>query len=262
MGQIISVFDETAQIFISARVFDVCDIGKDLWGNVIGMLVITAAVSPKLTAYRFKLLHKKPADNFRNPYSSLFILLIYSFLFLVIGSLITETRYLAEVYLLTWSIFAVLLAVFYVCQYRLGLIVTGLLLLAGAIAGTIIWKSHPQAVIHKRAGLIQWHGLPLPYFDVMIQPSGKLIPVDKKIYFNKKDKMNRIYGLCDDILLIGSGSKGQGGKGFPDRRSHFVFNPVTRKPLQILIYPNLKACQIYNKLTAEGRKLLFIIHNS
>lgn len=261
MGQIISIFDEVAQIFISGRVFDVCDIGKDLWGNVIGMIVITAAVSHKLN-FSFKLLHKKPADNFSNPYSSLFILALYAFLFLSIGSLITETRYLGQVILWSWGSFLAIILCLYFTLYKWGRLIIATMIVAGLLWGVVTWQRHDQAVIQKQPGLLEWRGLPVPYFDLMIKPSGSIKLVDKKAYFNKKDKMNRIYGLCEEILLIGSGTNGTGGKGFPKKESHFVFNPVTGKPLQILIYPNLQACKIYNKLTAQGKKLLFIIHNS
>jgi len=102
----------------------------------------------------------------------------------------------------------------------------------------------------------------VPYFDLMIKKNGAIRLVDKKLYFNKKDKINRIYGMTEDILLIGSGSRDQGGKGFFDGRSHFVYNPITRRPLQILVYPNQQACRIYNKLNSEDRQVLFIIHNN
>jgi len=124
-------------------------------------------------------------------------------------------------------------------------------------------KNNPQNIIvQKKPGLFEWRGIPVPYFDLMIKTDGAVQLVDKKRYFNKTDKINRIYGLTDDILLIGSGSRGQGGKGFPDNNSHFIFNPVTKKPLQILVYPNQQACRIYNKLHSEGKKVLFIIHNN
>lgn len=263
MGQIISVFDETAQIFISGRVFDICDIGKDLWGVLVGMMVIIAAVSNKSGNYKFKLINKKISDNFKNPYSILFIILIYSFLFLAISSILTETRYLMPVIYWTWGVFLLVMLAIYLLQYKISRLIIIVLLAGVIILMSITIKNNSQKIIiQKKPGLLEWRGIPVPYFDLMIKTDGAVQLVDKKVYFNKKDKINRIYGLTEDILIIGSGSGGQGGKGFYDNNSHFVFNPVTKKPLQILVYPNQQACRIYNKLHAEGKKVLFIIHNS
>ncbi|MCF7912049.1 MAG: VanZ family protein [Candidatus Cloacimonetes bacterium] len=263
MGQLISVFDETAQIFISGRVFDICDIGKDLWGVLVGMIVIVAAESEKLSEYKFRLIHKKPEDNFKNPYSILLILLIYSFFFLSISSILTETRYIVNGLYWTWGIFLIVITSVYLLQFKISrwLVIS---IIAGLIitAGITIKKNDQNVIIQKRPGLLEWRGIPLPYFDLMIKRNGTVQLVDKKIYFNKKDKINRIYGMTDDILLIGSGSIGQGGKGFYDGNTHFVYNPVTRKPLQILVYPNRQACRIYNQLSSDGKDILFIIHNN
>ena len=263
MGQLISLFDETAQIFISGRVFDICDIGKDFWGVMVGMMVVIAVESTNDSDYIFRFIHKKPADNFKNPYSILFIIFIYAFLFLSISSIITETSYLINVLMWTWSIFIVIVLLVYFLQYRVARWVIIAVLAGIIILMNITIKNNPQNIIvQKKPGLFEWRGIPVPYFDLMIKTDGAVQLVDKKRYFNKTDKINRIYGLTDDILLIGSGSRGQGGKGFPDNNSHFIFNPVTKKPLQILVYPNQQACRIYNKLHSEGKKVLFIIHNN
>ncbi len=263
MGQIISIFDETAQVFLSSRVFDICDIGKDFWGVVVGMIAITAAASDKLDHYKFKLWHRKPRDYFLNPYSSLFLILVYGLIFLVIGSILTETRYLLNAVIWTWGIFILATLIFHFLQFKVSRIIT-LILLCGSLifAGITLSRNRQTVIVHKKAGLLSWRGLPIPYFDMMIRKDGTIKLVDKKIYFNKKDKMNRIYGMTGDILLIGSGSQGQGGRGFTQGKSHFVYNPVTRKPLQILVYPNHQACRIYNRLNSQGKKILFIIHNS
>jgi len=263
MGQLISVFDETAQIFISGRVFDICDIGKDLWGVMVGMMVVIAVESTKNNDYKFRLIHKKPVDNLKNPYSILFIILIYAFLFLSISSIISETRYLLDVFMWIWGIFIGILLLVYFLQYKVSRWIIIAVLAGVIILMNITIKNNPQnIIIQRKPGLLKWRGISIPYFDLMIKTDGAVQLVDKKIYFNKKDKINRIYGLAEDILLIGSGSKGQGGKGFYDNNAHFVFNPITHKPLQILVYPNQEACRIYNKLHSEDKKVLFIIHNN
>jgi VanZ family protein len=263
MGQLISLFDETAQIFISGRVFDICDIGKDLWGVIVGIMVIIASVPASYRDYPFKLLQKKLRDYFYNPYSAVFVLLIYGFLFLCIGSVLTETRYLVQVLLWSVGIFLFIFGLIHFMQFKISrLIIIILLAAALTISAVTIKQNSQKVIIQKQAGLLQWRGIPIPYFDLMIMRNGMPKFVDKKIYFNKKDKINRIYGMTEDILLIGSGSKGQGGKGFYDGESHFVYNPVTRKPLQILVYPNQQACRIYNQLSSDGKEILFIIHNN
>jgi len=261
MGQLISVFDETAQIFISGRVFDICDIGKDLWGVIVGMMVIIVSISS--SGHKFRLWHKKLRNYFLNPYSAVFILLIYGFLFLSIGSLLTETRYLGQVMLWSCGSFLFIFILIHLLQFKITRLIIIILLVAIIITSAVTIRQNSQKVIiQKQAGLLQWRGIPVPYFDLMIKKNGNMKLVDKKRYFNKKDKINRIYGMTEDILLIGSGSKGQGGKGFYDGESHFVYNPVTRKPLQILVYPNQQACRIYNQLSSDDKEILFIIHNN
>ena len=97
----------------------------------------------------------------------------------------------------------------------------------------------------------------------MIYPNGTFRLVDKKIYFNNPDKYNTIYALSKDILLIGSGSDGKGGKGFPEeKKAQFVFNPKTKLPLQIIILKTQEACAKFNELKKKGYNVLYVIHNS
>lgn len=257
----ISVFDEAAQIVISSRVFDICDIGKDIWGVLVGLTAILMLTRPK--AEKIKLLNRNFVNMPKHIWSSVLLLFVFAYIFLNISSILTESRYIGTA--LLWSImtYAVVIFLIYIMQFKISRIIVIILLAGLLITGLVtINENKENIVIQKGSGKISWRGITIPWFDIMLQTDGSLRLVDKKIYFNKKDKINRIYGLCDNILLIGSGSKGQGGKGFPALESHFVFNPITKKPLQILIYPNIKACRIYNKLNAEGKKVLLIMHNS
>ncbi|MCF7919183.1 MAG: VanZ family protein [Candidatus Cloacimonetes bacterium] len=257
---LISVFDEGAQIFISGRVFDICDNGKDIWGTMVGLIIVLLLTRDK--EEKIKLLYRKPLANLQNPWSSMFILLLFSYIFLNISSILTESRYIPSAILWSFIVYIPLILLLFFLQFRWSRVAVIVLLATIVVSGSItIKKNSTNIIIQKQAGRLSWRGIPVPWFDLMVQTDGVPKLVDKKIYFNKKDKINRIYGLCEDIMLIGSGTKGQGGKGFSSEKSYFVFNPITRRPLQILVYPNLQACRIYNQLQADGKKVLLIIHN-
>ena len=259
-GVLISIFDETAQIFISGRVFDICDNGKDIWGMVVGLIVVLLFTKPRDEKIRF--LHRNILANLKHTWSAIFILLLFSYIFLNIASVLTETRYLVEVMIWTFVVCLPIISAIYLCQFKVPRIVIIAMLSALLIMGIItINNNKTNIIIQKEAGVLSWRGINVPWFDLMIQTNGVPRLVDKKIYFNKKDKINRIYGLSEDILIMGSGTKGHGAMGFTAGNSNFVFNPITRRPLQILIYPNIQACRIYNQLISEGKKAMIIIHN-
>jgi len=259
-GALISIFDETAQIFISGRVFDICDNGKDIWGMVVGLIVVL--LFSKSRDEKIRILHHNVLANLKHTWSAIFILVLFSYIFLSIASILSEKRYLVEVMIWTVGVFLPLISVIYLCQFKVPRIVIvvllGMLLIAGIIT---INNNKTNIIIQKEAGVLSWRGINIPWFDLMIKSNGMPRLVDKKIYFNKKDKINRIYELSEDILIMGSGTRGQGGMGFTTGNSNFVFNPITRRPLQILIYPNIQACRIYNQLISEGKKAMIIIHN-
>ena len=111
--------------------------------------------------------------------------------------------------------------------------------------------------------MIVYKGIPIPYFDIMIFPDGTFRLVDKKIYFNQKDKVNRIFKYANDILLIGSGENGEGGMGFIDeqRETQFIFNSQKKLPLQVIVLKTPDACKEFNLLNKKGYDVMFIIHN-
>ena len=96
----------------------------------------------------------------------------------------------------------------------------------------------------------------------LIKENGFFRFVDKKHDFNTRD-LKTIYHYSTDILLIGSGKKGLGGNGFPEKQmTQFVFNTVKMRPLQVIILKTPDACKKYNQLKKEGYNVLFIIHNT
>ena len=119
-----------------------------------------------------------------------------------------------------------------------------------------------DGIVYNTSYLTVYKGIPIPYFDIMIYGDGTFRLVDKKVNFHKRDQ-ETIFGLCNDILLIGSGKEGEGGKGFPEAIPvQFVFNHVKLKPLQVIILNTPEACNVFNQLRNKGKNVLFIIHNS
>jgi len=96
----------------------------------------------------------------------------------------------------------------------------------------------------------------------MIFENGFFRFVDKKHVFNKRD-INTIGSYTSDILLIGAGKYGKGGKGFPeDLITQFIFNKEKKNVIQIIILSTPEACVKFNQLKKEGYNVVFIIHNT
>jgi hypothetical protein len=99
----------------------------------------------------------------------------------------------------------------------------------------------------------------------MIYPSGTFRLVDKKTGFKGGDFIT-FFSQGADILLIASGRKGEGGQGFQGGRfweyPYFIFNTVTKKPMQVVILKNEIAFKEYNRLIKQNKKVLLVVHNS
>ena len=65
-----------------------------------------------------------------------------------------------------------------------------------------------------------------------------------------------------DIIIIGSGMDGLGGKGFPDESNFFKYNPFFKRGTQVIILKNSEACELFNRLKRENKNVLFILHNT
>jgi hypothetical protein len=85
--------------------------------------------------------------------------------------------------------------------------------------------------------------------------------VDKKHYFNKRDQ-KFFFKQKTNIIIIGTGADGLGGKGFPDKTNFFIYNPYIEKGTQVIILKNPEACEVYNRLKKENKDVLFILHNT
>jgi VanZ family protein len=262
---LISSFDEAAQIFLSRRVFDVSDIAKDLWGVLMGMLFIFFIYDTRHKIFEkgWRISRAKPADYFKHPVSLLAMLFIFAFIFLNVSSLLSDSAYVVQIVVASIIIFIPIFLLIHFSYSKRGrrvvfTIITSLLL----IQGISFAVNYNKGITYQRNGLVVYRGIPIPYFDIMIFENGFFRLVDKKDVFNQTD-IRFIFTKASDILLIGSGEQERPRMGFPeDLESQFLFNLETRRPLQVIILPTAMACDVYNRLIAENKKIVFIIHNS
>jgi hypothetical protein len=260
-----SAFDETFQRYMSARVFDVGDIAKDLWGTLMGIVIVHfgGPDAPALWRGWRPLRQRRWRDYFSRPVSSLLLMFLFGLLLVCNGSLLSDPEHVPTVVTLTLASFIAAFFLLHVSQFRAGRYTLAALLVAaiGAQAWAL-YRYGGENIVHHQFGLTVYRGVPIPLYDVLIFPDGSFRLVDKKHFFNARDRKN-ILGYRMDILLIGSGDQGLGGQGFDETGAcHFVYNPHTHKPTQILILPTPEACRVFNCLKKEGKSVLFILHNT
>ena len=259
----LSTFDEIFQLFLSSRTFDISDIAKDLWGAVIGVVFVFFIIENSGVLKNTKIQHKKLSDYFKNPFSVLFYLLILSFIFLFTSSLLSDIKYCIITVLITLFIFCIVFVIIHYFQYKLfKWIFTVFFIIAIIIQSAFFLKYKNKNIVYNANGITVYKGIVIPYFDVLIKPSGCFRMVDKKQIFNKTD-IATIFKYCPDIVLIGRGIHGRGGEGLPEPYEvQFLFNSNTKNMVQIINLKNKQACAEFNKLKAEGKNVVFIIHNT
>ncbi|MDO9577508.1 MAG: VanZ family protein [Candidatus Cloacimonadales bacterium] len=262
----ISTFDEAAQILISNRIFDICDISKDIWGSIIGMVVVFIIIEKgKIFKSDWKLRQKKLSSYLQYPASLLFLEMFFAYFILLISSILSENKYIWIALLFSILAFLIFFFIFHYSQkrgFRRVFISLGVLILL--IQGGFFLKYRNSNIVYNKPGIVVYKGIPIPYFDIMIFPNGTFRLVDKKIYFNQKDKVNRIYKHVNHILLLGSGADGEGGMGFIDEKmeTQFLFNPIQKTALQVIVLKTAEACEEFNILKSKGYDAMFIIHNN
>jgi glycopeptide antibiotics resistance protein len=262
---ILSTGDEIFQRHMSHRVFDISDIAKDAWGVLIGIVFLHLGrerTEPLRDEWR-GIRQRSPGDYLRHPPSLLVLLLIASLSLLCISSLLTEAAYWRTCILLSIAGAAIAFLLLHVSQYRR--VGTTLLLVAcaAALAQTVSWHQHrADGIVHNRYGLTVYRGIPIPFFDVMFFPDGTFRLVDKKHYFNQRDQ-RFLLSKRTDIIIIGSGAEGRGGRGFVDSSvNQFLFNEFTDDGTQVIILRSPDACRLFNKLRRERKNVLFVLHNT
>jgi VanZ family protein len=260
----LSALDETFQKYMSSRIFDICDIGKDVWGTYMGMILIyfTGGHSRALFKDWKKIRHKRLRNYYRHPFTLLLLLFVLSINFLSIGSVLTESAYGLLVIILTVIAFLLFFAVLHFSQFRPAKIIfPAILSLALVLQGFFFFRYRHENIVHTSYGLTVYKGFAIPFFDIMIFQDGSFRIVDKKHYFNRRDRQFFLR-MKPDILLIASGADGLGGRGFSDPRHLFLFNTWNKKAVQVIIQKNAEACRTFNRLKRENKKVLFIIHNT
>ena len=260
-----STFDEIFQMYMSSRVFDMGDIAKDLWGTLTGIVVLylVTNTSADLRAEWNRVRHRKLRRYLVHPPSLLVLMTILALLLLGFGSLLSDSTYALLVVLFGVSCFAIIFLLIHVSQLRWGrngIVAILALALIAQSASFAIYRS--DGIVHNQYGLTVYKGVPIVFFDVMIFPDGSFRLVDKKHQFNSRDQ-DFLNEQKADIFVIGSGMYGKGGLGFPQKVPvQFVYNPHTKRGTQVIILNNAEACKLFNRLKAEHKNVLFILHNT
>jgi hypothetical protein len=259
-----STFDESFQMHMSDRIFDVGDISKDLWGSLMGMVLIYGGGSRAHELWsgvrRLRLLRLRDYVNESIPVLAWMV--IFGFLFVSVSGLFTEVEYLATALAATVGTFAVLFLLVHLTQFRRPRYVLAFLLVAaiGAQAYSAYRFRH-AGVSYVSPNMTSYNGMPLPLFDYLFFADGTFRPVDKKHLFNNRDQ-RKLLSFCPDILILGAGYQGRGGNGLPDRTPcQFIFNRFTHRGTQVFILSTPQACEAYNRLRLEHRNVLFVLHS-
>jgi len=260
----ISSLDEGVQVFISNRVFDMSDIAKDTWGVLVGMVVIQfVAKSGYITREGWNVRQKKVGDYFKQPFSLLVLEFVFAYILLFTSSILSDSRFWYMVVGITLAVFTVIFAIIHLSQikgFRYAFV--GMAAVIIILQTVFFIKYRNDNIVYNSYAITVYKGIPILYFDLLIHPNGMFRLADKKHDFNQRD-MIFFNHHARDILLIGSGSEGQGGKGFPETwETQFIFNPVTERGLQIIIQETPKACKTFNRLKEEGKDVLFVLHNT
>jgi hypothetical protein len=260
-----STFDEGFQLAITNRIFDTSDIGKDAWGALTGITALLVAKDHKeLAGGKWRRIRRPTLRAYFDHAPSVWVLIAASALFLLgFSSLLTEVGYTWGVLALTVASSVVFFLLLHLSQFRMiGRAMLALALIAFLAGAIQVVRHRDDDIVARRHGLTVYKGIPIPFFDVMIFPEGGFRLVDKKHYFNARDRefLNRRRA---DIVLIGSGYQGMGGRGFQQQRgSQFVYNHHTKVGTQIILLPTAEACDRYNQLKRQGKNVLFVIHTS
>jgi hypothetical protein len=258
-----STLDEFLQMPLSNRIFDVGDISKDLWGTTIGLIIIFFILeNGEIISKGWRIRHKKISDYFKHPLSALLLVFIFSYIFMVVASVLTETKFIVNSLSITLIIFTLTFLIIHLSQFKfyrsLILIIVSLLFFIQAFFFIRYFDSN---ISYNKNNILVYKGIPIIYFDVMIYPNGFFRLVDKKDRFNLRDQQT-IFNLCENIIIFGTGDDGMGVKGFPlTDKTQFVFNETNYKGIQIILLKNSEAVKNFNRIKKEGKKPTLIYHN-
>jgi hypothetical protein len=262
---LISSFDESAQVFLSSRVFDTSDIAKDLWGVTMGIIFLFFIYNDPAPLFKkgWSLIESKVKGYFTNPLALVFMMFIFSFILLFVSSALSDPSYTFHVISISVVTFLFVFLLIQITTSKNGrriVIVLMLILLLGL--GLSVIRHIDKPITYRSSGINLIYGIPIPYFDVILFENGGFRIVDKKVHFNQTDQ-KLLFKKSSNILLIGSGRAMIQRMGFPeDLESQFVYNPVSKRGLQVIILPTEDACRVYNRLKKENKKVTFVVHNN
>ncbi|MBU0616608.1 MAG: VanZ family protein, partial [Planctomycetes bacterium] len=260
-----STFDETFQMHMSSRIFDVSDIAKDVSGALIGIVLVYLGgpMGETLLANWRPIRHRRLRDYLNHPVSALVLMTVFAALLVCISSLLSDFEHWPIVAMLTVGGFVVFFLLLHLSQYKwCKYALLTIVVLGGTAQAWAYLKHRSDYIVHNRFGLTVYKGIPVPFFDLMVFPDGGFRLVDKKHFFNSRDQAFFLRRK-PDILLIGSGSRGLGGKGlYEDAPNQFVYNRYTKQGTQVIILPTPEACRLFNRLKHENKNVLFVLHNT
>lgn len=259
-----STLDELLQIPLSNRVFDLGDISKDVWGAMIGLFIIYFILeNGSIVKKGWKLRQQIIINYTKNPVSLLILLFILSYIFMVVSSVLTETAFILPAMLITLLLFTTVFMIIHLTQFKLwrNLILAFFSLLLVIQAYSFVRHFNDNIVSTSR-NILNYKGIPIIYFDVMIYPNGFFRLVDKKTEFNQRDQKT-IVQKCENIIVFATGMEGEGGKGFPfSEETQFLLNEMNHKGVQIILQNNKTACKTFNRIKKEGKRPALIYHNN
>jgi len=266
LAALYSAVDEGLQVFISNRVFDMSDIGKDFYGAFTGMtMVLIGGAHPELARGAWKRVRRRALQGYFTHAPSAWVLLLVTTLsFLGLASILTESEFVMLIILLALATVIVFLAILHLSQFRWpGRVLLGLGVVIVLAQSLSFIRHRGDQIVRHEFGLTVYKGVPIPFFDVMFFPNGGFRLVDKKHYFVSRDRGFFLRRWRPDILLIGAGYNGQGGKGFPHLKgSRFIYNPFAQTGVQVIILNSSEACDYFNRLKAQGKNVLFVLHTT
>jgi hypothetical protein len=189
------------------------------------------------------------------------LLVVFGLMFVMFGSLLSDSHYLGWVALFTFGGFALFVLLFHVSQYRWpGRALIAAAALGAVLLGTSCARHHGRGVTFTKSGMTMYDGLPIPFFDVMFHADGGFRLVDKKTSFNQRDRIF-FHSRRTDIVVIGTGTKGTGGHGFSlEAPNQFNYNRYLSRGSQIIILPNAQAAETWNRNRREGRRAVLVLH--
>jgi len=261
----LSIFDEFFQFFLSGRIFDVCDIAKDTWGAIMGLILVLFVSETYGTIHvRQQSVWQKAIRGYlQDPLAVLVVTGLFSFNAVMISPLLTDHRNIGIFLIIFVTAFIIAILILHFSQYRLirmTMIVLVIVIITG-LAGSLIINRNTQ-INHSTYGLIVYKGIPVPFFDLLIYPNGFPRLIDKKHDFNFQDKQFML-DQKPFILLIGTGTRGLGGKGFMiEEGTTFLYNNHIEAGTQVILLETPEACKVFNRLKKAGKRVMFIIHST